>query len=255
MQVILKSVLSFSLKAMVLLGMLTVFLAISYFILIRPAYKSLIQEQVFSVDGTAKKYQKPDLAIVSVGAQFSGTDAATIKKDADKALNTTRTEVIALGIAEDKIQSNYSIQPKYDTNYQNITGYTARATMSVKTGDFTLVDKVLESAQKNKLILVDGVSFTIEDQIKAKEDLRTAAIDAAKAKAQKLAQETGISLGKVINISEGYNPYPMYLNSMKANTMIGSAPEAAVDQSSSTATFSPGETEVQMTVTLTYELY
>ena len=170
-------------------------------------------------------------------------------------MNGTHDAVIALGIPEAKIHSSYSIQPKYDSTYQNITGYTAHATMEVKTGDFTLVDKVLEASNKNKLILVDGVSFGIEDPIKAKEDLRTAAIAAAKDKAAALAAETGISLGKVINISEGTNSYPMYNDVMKTNAMLGTAPSTATGGTTQdSSTLSPGETQVEMTVYLTYEV-
>lgn len=250
MKEILRSVTSFTLKAVILLFLIGVFSGLSYLLLIRPAVKNLIQQQSMSVDGTAKKYIKPDLAVVSVGAIMNNTSAANLKKDADTALTKTRTEIIASGITEEKIKSNYTISPKYDKDYQNIVGYTTRVTMEVKTNDFTKVDTVLESAQKNGLILVDGVSFVIEDPIKAKEELRTAAIAAAKAKAEKLANETGISLGKVINISEGYQPY--YTNSyLKTNTYL--AASVVEDTSSSASTFDAGETEVQMTVTLTYE--
>lgn len=235
--------------------MLAVFVTGGYFFLVKPALRSLTQQQVLYVDGTAQKYITPDIAFVQVGAYFNGTDAATIKRDADTALNGARDQLLTLGIASGKIQSNYAFTPKYDTSYQNITGYTAHATMSVKTSDFTQVDKILEIAQTNKLILVDNVYFTLDDPIAAKAQLRTAAIAAAKAKAETMASETGLSLGSVINISEGYNNYPTTFNSLKTNVIAPSSGTADQSSSSSDSTaINPGETQIQMTVTLTYEI-
>lgn len=251
MKDILSSVVSFSIKTVILLVFLGFFLTIIYFALFRPAVKNLFLQERFSVEGTAKKYMQPDLALVNVGATIEGLNPAEVKKSADKALNATRDQVLAVGVKAEKIRSDYSITPKYDKDYLKIIGYTARASMEVKTADFTQVDKILEAAITNGLNQIDNVSFIIEDPIKAKEALRTEAIAAAKAKAEKLANETGMSLGKVVNISEGYAPYYDYRNSYKANAIMESA--AVASDAGTSEAINPGETEIQMTVVLTYE--
>lgn len=253
MKEIVKTVTAFTLKSLILLVLLLIFASISYFTLVRPAVRNLVQQQTLAVDGTAKKYIKPDLAIVRVGVVLNKTTAAELKKEADTNLSGTRKELLEMGIAEEKIRSNYTISPKYDRDYQYISGYTTRVSMEVKTKDFTQVDAILESAQNNGLILVNSVSFEIEDPIAAKEQLREEAIAAAKTKAEKLSKETGISLGKVVNISEGgYSPY--YNNLYRTNTFLDSSYEMMpIAEEESGSTMDAGETEIQMTVTLYYE--
>jgi hypothetical protein len=246
------NVAGFTFKAVILLILLAFFSVGMYFALVRPAIRNLTQVQPLTVDGTAKKDIAPDLAIVSVGAVFTNTDPAVLKKEADKALSDSTTAILAIGIPQEKIKSNYSISPKYDKDGQNITGYTTSVTLEVDVKDFTKTDQILEIAQQNKLSVVYGVTFTLEDPIAAKEQLRTAAIDAAKAKAEAWSEETGISLGKVINISEG-GYYPYYNNDLlRANTLV--APSAGTQSSSGSTTISPGQTEIEMTVNLTYEV-
>ncbi len=254
MKEIFKSVTSFTIKSVILLVLILIFMGVAYLAIIRPAFRSLVQQQTMAVDGTATKYIKPDLALVQVGVVINKSTAAELKKEADTALSKTQKELLELGIPEEKMRSNYSITPKYDKDYQYISGYTTRVSLEVKTNDFSQVDAILESAQKNGLILVDNVSFVIEDPIAAKEGLREEAIAAAKAKADKLAKETGISLGKVVNISEG-GYYPYNNNYMKTNSFLDleySAPSETISDGSS-STMNPGETEIQFTVTLVYE--
>lgn len=255
MKELIKSVTAFTLKAIILLTLLMFFFGLSYLVLVKPAFRQMVQQQTLSVEGTAKKYIKPDLALVQVGVIINKSSAVDLKKEADEALSKTQKDLEAMGILEEKIKSNYKITPKYDKDYQVITGYSTKVTLEVKTYDFDQVDAILESAQKNGLILVDNVSFVIEDQIKAKEQLREEAIAAAKAKAEKLAQETGISLGKVINISEG-GYYPMYNDYLRTNTMLDGAYEmpAPYTNEESISTINPGETEIQFTVNLLYEI-
>jgi uncharacterized protein YggE len=259
MKDVLKSVIAFTFKTAILLVLLAIFFTGSYFLMLKPAIKSLAQQQVFTIDGTAQKYITPDLALVQVGAYFNDTNAATIKTQADTALNGTTQQLIAAGIPAAKIQSTYEINPKYDSSGENITGYTAHATMSVQTQDFTQVDKILAIAQTNKLNLVDNVSFTLQDPNAAQQQLQSAAISDAQSKAQKMAQETGLSLGKVINISQGYTPYPVYNTNTLNETLIAPGAAKTTGQSSTsgssdTTAINPGQTQISMTVTLTYEI-
>jgi hypothetical protein len=255
---IVKQISVFSIKSFILLVLIVVFTAIGVFVIIEPAISKLESNHEYISEGIAKKGLTPDIAYVNISAIFTGTNAGDLKKEADKALTDTVTGLKSLSssqIKDEEIKTTYSLTPKYDKDGQNIIGYTTTPTLEVKTHDFTAIDKVIEVAQLNKLNLVNNVYFTIEDPVAAKELLRVEAINAAKTKAEKISAETGLRLGKIVNISENsYQPY--YSNSkmmdLTANSVSGS-PSTAPESDSST--FNPGETEIQLTVYVTYEIY
>ena len=81
-----------------------------------------------------------------------------------------------------------------------------------------------------------------------KEQARAAAIVQAKSNAQNLAKESGISLGKLINVIEGnVNPSPaMYSNAISLGGGVA-VPSVA-------PTVQPGQQEIDVTVNLTYQV-
>ena len=257
---IVKQIFVFSTKSFLLLVLILIFTALGMFLVIEPGISKMTTVHEYTVDGITKKNITPDLAYVNISAIFTGTNAGDVKKEADKALTDTVTDLKALSgspIKDEEISTNYSLSPKYDKDGQNIIGYTSTPTLEVKTHDFTVIDKVIEVAQNNKLNLVNNVYFTLEDPVAAKDQLREEAIAAAKAKAEKISTETGLRLGKILNISENnYQPYYSYNTKsmdLLANSVTGgTAPSSGTTDSTS---FNPGETEVQLTVYLTYETY
>ena len=64
---------------------------------------------------------------------------------------------------------------------------------------------------------------------------------------QSLAKQSGLRVGKLVNVSEGYNnyPVPMYTPGMGGATKdsVGIAPEIQT-----------GQQEINLTVTLTYQV-
>lgn len=244
----LKESLTYLIKIIILFFFLIIFSLGLYFLIIRPSIKLMSGTETLSVEGTAQKYVKPDTALVNVGARFTDSSVSALKKKVDTDISKCKNEIIALGVEEGKIKSNYSIYPEYDYQTGNkLIGYATYATIETTVKDITLVDKILEIAINNNLNVVSNVSFIIEDPDSVKETLRAEAVTEAKAKAQKMADETGIPLGKVINIVEGNTYYPVYRNESMS---VG---EAVKDSGQSSA-ITPGEQEITYTVTLVYEI-
>ena len=79
-----------------------------------------------------------------------------------------------------------------------------------------------------------------EDQVKA--EARKKAIDDAKTKAEKLARDLGVTLGKIVSFSESGN-YPIYYSAMAKSA----------DSATPTPQVAPGEQEVTSTASITYE--
>jgi uncharacterized protein YggE len=109
------------------------------------------------------------------------------------------------------------------------------------------------AATKNGINNVSGLSFYLEDSEKVKQELKLEAIDNAKAKANELASKSGLRLGTLKNVEEG-GYYPMYTNASGASPMAVSEKSVARD-TAIPLNVQPGESEMNINITLVYETY
>lgn len=193
-------------------GLLIAFVAL---LVIQQSYnvKTLVKNQkptnTISVSAEGKIKAVPDLATVSIGVMSQGATAAAVKDSNNGKINKIIDFIKAQGIpAEDITTSQFSFYPQQD--WQNgkgtIIGYQSDQTVSVKVKgvDKTqdVLEKVLDGAVNNGANQIQGVSFSFEKPEDVQQEARKQAIDNAKTKAQGLAQEAGLTLGKVVSISE-----------------------------------------------------
>jgi uncharacterized protein YggE len=214
--------------------------------------KSLDQQNAnqVTVSGEGKVYAKPDVAIISLGVTTTGTTVAEVTKNNTDKMNAVIAAVKNLKIDEKDIQTtNYSLTPLY--NYTEAAGrvfqgYTLNQNIQVKIRDFTKIGDVLSQATTNGANLVGDLQFVIDNPEQFREQARAKAIEQAKANVKNLAKESGIKLGKLINVYENnYSPSPIMYSAMGKG---GAAPEAAVP------TVQPGQQEIDVTISLTYQV-
>jgi len=204
-----------------------------------------------TVSGEGKVYAKPDVALVSLGVTTQGLTVADVTTSNTDKMNAVIAAVKALKIDEKDIQTtNYNLTPLYNYTEKlgNIfQGYTLEQDVQVKIRDFTKIGDVLSQATTSGANLVGSLQFTIDNPEQFREQARAAAITQAKANAQNLAKESGISLGKLINVIEGSNPSPVIYNSAMA---LG----GGMVKSASVPTVQPGQQEIDITINLTYQV-
>ena len=155
-----------------------------------------------------------------------------------------------LGIGEKDIKTtSYNVYPQYDYTVPNsrITGYQVSTSYEVTIKDFDKVNDVLVQATTAGANTTGGISFEVNEETKSKklQEAREEAVAKAKEKAEGLARAAGISLGKIINVSEsqGNEIRPMYATK-----------DIAVGGSPTPADIQPGETEISVIVSLYYEI-
>jgi len=201
------------------------------------------------VSGTGKVFVTPDIAKVLVGIEESGP----VLKDTQNQVNAksqSLTEALKkLGIGESDIKTrSYHVYPEYDYNRRPnaITGYRISTGYEVKIKDFDKVNEVLVKTTEAGANVIGNIYFEVNDKTKKEklQEAREMAVKEAKEKASSLANATGITLGKIINISEsgGYQQR-LYTNA------AGGTPEEKI----STPAIEPGETELSVTVSLSFE--
>lgn len=130
---------------------------------------------------------------------------------------------------------------------QVITGYTASESITVKVRNTDDVGKIMQELGTLGVTDLSGPNFSIDNEDGLKAAARKKAIDNAKSKAEVLAKDLGIRLGKITSFSESGNyPSPMYDRGM----MLASAAK----ESSAPAEIPKGENTISSDVSITYEI-
>jgi uncharacterized protein YggE len=234
--------------------------------------KSLDQQNTYqiTVSGEGKIYAKPDVAITSLGVTTTAATVADVTKTNTDKMNAVIDTLKALKIDEKDIQTtNYNLSPVYENytvpvapvpmmyptasgtvirNGTTVTGYKLEQDVQVKIRDFVKVGDVISQATAKGANVVDSLQFTIDNPEQFKDQARAKAIEQAKTNAQNLAKESGVKLGKIINVYENYT-YPMaYSSNAKLGVSGADMAQAPVPS------IQPGQQEIDVTINLTYQV-
>ena len=203
------------------------------------------------VSGTGEVTATPDIAILTLGVEAQETTVGAAQSEAAAAMNAVVDALKSNGVADKDIQTQwYSISPvtRWDdkTNEQITTGYSVTNMVTVKIRDIskagTIIDAVTVAG--GNLTRVNGITFTLNDPTAYNSQAREKAMQDAAAKAQQLATLAGVTLGKVIYITESgsyYIPQPIRLY------------DSAIGASASTP-ISAGELDITITVQVGYAI-
>lgn len=168
-----------------------------------------------SVSAEGKVTATPDLATVTLGVLSQGTTAVDVKNQNNDKVNKVTAFIKQQGIADKDITtSQFSFYPQqdYSNGVAKIIGYQGNQSVTVKVHgvdkDQTILEKILDGSVNNGANEINGVNLSVENPENLQQQARKLAISNAKTKAQGLAQEAGLTLGKVVSISETNSSYP-----------------------------------------------
>jgi len=170
------------------------------------------QQSGIWVSGTGKVTATPDIAILSLGIESQETTVAEAQANANEAMADVMVALKDAGIADEDIQTQYfsirevtNWEVRYDGGEKEVViGYEVTNTVSVKVRDVTKAGVVIDAvvAAGGDLTRVNGINFTVEDPTPYYEQAREQAADYAKAKAEQMAELSGVTLGSPTYISE-----------------------------------------------------
>ncbi|MDP3956693.1 MAG: SIMPL domain-containing protein [bacterium] len=227
-------------------------------------YQSVRDDGTFplSVSGEGTVYASPDVATVNLTVRTQ----ATLLKDASSDNNNKNNKVIAFLKSKsvdgkDIKTTAYNVTPQYQ--YDNrpcplrsdvpcpaqmppkIAGYEVSNSVRVKVRNLDMVGAILDGAVTAGANDISGPNFTVDDPDKAKEEARALALNQAKTKAKTLAGAMGVRLIKISGFSEsGSSPIYYGLEKSMSADMAPSAPIPTIE---------PGQNEIKVTVTVTYD--
>jgi uncharacterized protein YggE len=213
------------------------------------------QQQGIWVSGEGKVTAVPDIAMLTLGIEAQAEDVATAQADASAAMDNVMQALEDQGIAGEDIQTiyfNIAEVTRWDSykETQEVTGYRVTNTVSVKVREVekagTIIDAVVIAG--GNMIRINSITFTVDDPSPYYEQARQLAIGYAKAKAEQLASETGITLGDVTYISESsYSYSPNYRTYAMEDAVAIPAP--AIE-----APISVGQLDITATVQIAYDI-
>ena len=212
------------------------------------------QPRTLNVDGSGTVYLSPDIAYIYVGVHTDDPDLAN-------AVSKNNTQAQALvdalknaGIDGKDIQtSNFSVYTNGNTGYDKVTGqptstgtyYSVDNSVYVTMRDLTKMGKILSTAVSSGANSINSIQFDVADKTKAMTEARQKAISNASSLASELAQTAGLKLGAIQNVTYSDNSPLTYYG--KGGGGGAAAPNASVP-------IQPGQTEISVTVSVTYIL-
>ncbi len=207
--------------------------------------------RTISVSGTGRVKAEPDVADISLGVTKQGKEAGEASTKAANAMDAVVKALLDMGIDQKDIQTtNLTLSPRYDWNNEpaTIEGWEANNMVNVTIRDVTTVGAVVDTATAAGATDVNGISFRVEDPTEAQASARSAAVADAKAKADQLAADAGVTITGIVSITEsgGQQPQPLYMERAMAAG-------AAEDTAASTPVL-PGQVELSIDVFIQYEI-
>lgn len=162
---------------------------------------------------------QPDTAIVTVSVVTQNRRALDAQQE-----NAAKTDAViralkaAAGTGAEVKTSGYSLQPMrvYKENQPpTITGYEARNSVTVTTGELTKVGNIIDAAAQGGANDVAGISFTLRQDQTAKDRALGEATREAISKARVIANALGGRVVRIVEVQEeGFQqrpPVPMQL--------------------------------------------
>jgi uncharacterized protein YggE len=239
----------FSILAALIGILLVIGIIFGFLILAHGVRNGLDGTNTITFSGEGKISTKPDTAFVDFSVVTQGTKISDVQSANTEKMNKVTEFLKGYGIEDKDIKTtNYNLYPQY--NYENyrvpqIIGYQITQTLSIKIKNLEKVGEIMEKVVALGINQVNSLYFGVEDDEQLKEQARDLAIADAKEKAETLALQLGIRLGRLKGFSETVSGYPVPIyDAAKAYGMGGgNAPEIQT-----------GESEIVIDVMLTYEM-
>ncbi|QKD02453.1 SIMPL domain-containing protein [Mesorhizobium loti] len=204
------------------------------------------------VTGEGEATTPPDLALLSLSVMREAKTARAALDANNDAMAAVIAAMKAAGIKDRDLQTaGIQINPRY--NYTNkpdgsqdaeLVAYQVTNTLAVRVRDIDKTGEILDKAVSLGVNQGGGISFTNDNPDATITEARKKAVANAVAKAKTLAEAAGVTIGRVLEISDqNIAPPPMAINAKAFDAAAGAAVPTQA-----------GENAYNVQVTVTFEL-
>lgn len=232
--------------------------ALASFVVFTGAYASDNNKQYFTVEADAIVRVKPEKVVLNVGAVTRGKNLIETKKKNSDIIKKAIEYCKKAGIAEKNIQTDYlNLRPMYKDYDTYETSFYIEQNLCIILEDISKYDAVLTELINLGINQVNDIDFQVNDLKKYRNESRKLAIAAAKERAAFLAQEAGIKLGDIANItdqSRSWFPFGRFGGNMVSNVSQNMMQSAGSGGGDVPETLALGMVSVKSNIVLTYEI-
>jgi uncharacterized protein YggE len=162
--------------------------------------------QGVSVVGEGIVMAQPDVVRVTLGVEIFDQSLANAQSQAAQRMDAVVSKLKADGIADNDIHTvAYNVTPQYDQqNNQNpvLRGYQVQNLVEVRSTNVGGLGSLLDDVVSSGASRIYGINFEASDPESLKNQARDQAMANALAKAQQLARDSNVTLGKPISVEE-----------------------------------------------------
>ncbi|MDD9908073.1 MAG: SIMPL domain-containing protein [Ahrensia sp.] len=220
-----------------------------------PAFGAETKPATITVTASGSASAAPDLAILNLTVLREGKTAREALDANTAAMAAVLSAMKAEGIADRDLQtSNFNIQPQlvYPKRASDgsrpepkIVGYIVTNALTVRLRDLTRLGAVLDQSVTLGVNSGGNISFQHDDPTKLLSEAREKAVKAAIAKAETLTRSAGVSLGRILDISEQSRGQPR---------PVAMARMAAAEAVAADVPIASGESRYEITVSMRWEI-
>lgn len=180
----------------------------------------------------------PDVADVRLGVLTVRPTAGEARSAAAATMDAVLAAIHAAGAASRDLRTtllSLDAVRDYTDGSQRITGYQLANTVEATIRAVDQVGSVVDSALGAGATSLDGLTFRLDDPTDALAEARRLAVVDARQRAETLAKEAGVALGRVVAIVEGGGagsgpPRPIELFAAKAGPAASTPVEAGTSE-------------------------
>jgi uncharacterized protein YggE len=203
-----------------------------------------------SVVGDGIVLAQPNVARITLGAEVFDPSLTNAQAEAARRMDAVVARLKADGIADDDIRTvSFNITPQYDQrgdqNQPVLRGYQVQNLVAVRSTNVAGLGPLLDDAVSAGATRISGISFESDNMEALKGQARDQAMQNATSKAQQLARDAGVSLGRPTSVEEsdtgGVTPVRQL-----------AAPQAAAP--AATTPIQPGQLQVSTTVRVVWSI-
>lgn len=218
-------------------------------------------DRSISVTGDAEVKVAPDQVQLLFTVITTDKTVSKAKSLNDERVSKTLAVLQKQGIASKDVQTDrVQMEAVSDSGYsytkqKDPDGYQVRKSVAVLLRDVTKFEAVLSAVLEAGVNQVDGISFQTSELRKHRDAARAMALKAAKEKAEAMAKEYGLKIGKARTIGEQSSWWgmPYFQRGGGAQNMMQNVSGGGGGGEPSD-TFAPGQIAIRATVNVTFDL-
>ena len=202
-----------------------------------------------TVLGSGQVQGVPDTLTAGAGIEFTAPDVTAAMDQTNDRQQAVINALVSAGLERKNISTTeVTLQPQYGSPEPNgaakITGYRATNAIEIKIHPTDTASRMLALivSTGGDATRISSVSYSIADDSQLVKDARARAFNDAKNRADQYAQLSGLTLGKVLSISE------------TGSTPAAGVPAAPQKAMPAAVPLEPGQQTVSFSVTAVWEL-